>query len=194
MPTAMPTVNEPLSDAAFVDRLRASLPNGQLRFLHSSSSLRLAWFPRQPSFEQELLSGYGITDVNEPKEEEIVRLEWRNEIRTIIGILEEIDAQDSSLDQSTPEGRMNASLSRWARAHRIWDFCGMPLRLRKQNVFRITSPRDVFGDAVVLGVPISDFLAAVSMKTAEDSTMIVRLRRASERWRFVALALGGLLL
>jgi hypothetical protein len=94
-------VNESLSDAALVDRLRASLPDGQLRFLYGSSSLRLAWFPRQPSFGQELFSGYHITDVNEPEEEEILRLEWRNEILTIMKLLEEIDAQDPSNDEST---------------------------------------------------------------------------------------------
>ncbi len=182
------------SDAdALVDRLRASLPDGQFRFLQSSWPLRLSWFPRQPSFGQEFFSGYPITDVDEPEEEEILRLEWRSEILAIMEILEQIDAQDSSFDEATPEGRVDAGLDRRVRALRIWDFYGMPLRLRKQNVFRLASPRDVFGDAVVLGVPVLDFLAAVSMKTAEDYTMIARLRRASERWRFVALTLGGLL-
>jgi hypothetical protein len=57
-------------------------------------------------------------------------------------------------------------------------------------VFRIASPRDVFGDAIVLGVPVTDFLAAVSMKTADDSVMIARLNLARDTWRFVALAAG----
>src|SRR5439155_24561183 len=99
------TVHELPSDAdALVDRLRASLPDGQFRFLQTSWPLRLSWFPRQPSFG--FFSGYPIPDVDEPEEEEILRLEWRNEVLAIMEILKEIDAQDPNVEQSSPEGRV----------------------------------------------------------------------------------------
>lgn len=183
-------MNEPPSDTVLVATLRASLPDGELRFLRSSSPLRLTWFPLEPSQLQEFLSDYNTPDVDEPEEEDILRLEWRNEIVAITKILEEIDAHDPTLDQSTAEARFDAGLDRRARALNIWDAYGIPLRLRKQNVFRIVSPRDALGDPVILGVPLSAFIVAMSAKTAHDSRAIARLTRAYRRWRFLTLTLG----
>lgn len=184
-------MNEPLSNASLVARLRAALPDGELRFLCSSSPLSLTWFPSQPTDLQLLLSDHSAPDVDEPEEEDILRLEWRNEIGAITKVLEEVDARDPSFDQSTPEARFDAGLDRRARALSIWDAYGVPLRLRKNVVFRIVSPRDLLGDPIVLGVPLPFFVVAMSAKTAHDSRSVVQLQRARLRWRSIAFTLGA---
>ena len=179
-----------------VTEARESLARGLERLVASNCSLRHAWFPLEttPSFEEQLLSDHGALHRGDP-----IAAEFEQEVSALIEAIARRSDQRSLKDIDSQEGEkamLNAATERMGTrplALNLWDMHGAPVRLKGSLVFRIVSPTDVMGDPVIRACPAERYVTEVSVKTAEMTCALARLRAAVVRWRFVAAGLMGLI-
>jgi hypothetical protein len=175
---------------------RASLANGHMRLVESTASLRDVWFPTstEPAFGEQMLSDYGALH-----RDSSIAKEFEAEVSALIEAivrhddprsLQEIDATEGSeAMHRAAEKRMN----RRPAALAIWDVHGAPVRLRKDFVFRIVSPRDVMGDPIIRTYPAEKFVSEASVKIAELEFALRQAQRSITRWR-ISVAIFGIML
>ena len=168
------------------------LKDGNFRLVAAPVSLRASWFPESPSEHDLLLSGYSFGELYKE-----LRPDFDEEVNALYEFLEQPSANDvpDLITQTTsrPGDMLMAGLNRRAEALSLWERVAVPIRVRGDRAYRIWAPRDVFGAPVVKSVALSEFIAGVCEKTAQDYLEIVQLRERVTKWRAAVIALGVLL-
>jgi hypothetical protein len=181
-----------------VTEAREALARGSERLVASNCSLRDAWFPigTTPSCEEQLLSDYGALHRGNP-----IAAEFEEEVSALIEAIARRSDQRSLKEIDSHEGEkamMSAATERMGRrplALNLWDMHGAPVRLKGSHVFRVISPNDAMGDPIIRAYPAERYVTEVSVKTAEMTCALARMRTALFRWRIAAAGLlGGIVL
>ena len=172
---------QPRSIEPPIERLQAQLADGKRRLVRTDVPLNLAWFLAPSArFDEPPLDEEGELDLDLMLEEaetdpegDAVREFWE-EIEIIEKWLEESGIETPLADwqksrDAPPAEALFRSLNRRALAMRLWDWYGVPIRLKGRWAVRIWSPADPQqGSPRVASMPIKDFLMAVAYRTASD--------------------------
>lgn len=177
-------------------RARERLDCGADRIADTPTDLRWSWWPStsKPDFQDELLSGYGVSDYGVDTRFSTLAKEFSEEVGAIRETLDELgNKPDLAEWQKTtfePARKMMVSLNQAASAHSVWDQIGVPIRRRGDMVFRIWSPRDVMGSPIIKALPVDVFINGIADHTASNRIEIERLRKNMEKWQAVAIILA----
>jgi len=172
---------------------RSKLVDAESRFTDVPSPFRATWWPGVPSFEQELLSDYGV-----PSSMPDLSREFFEEVSAIRDSLEDLGykVQRAPRQRSGLEAgeRVMEGLNRHAEALHLWDELCFPVRRRGDLAFRIQSPRDAMGTPIIQALPLDDFIRGVTVRTARATIEIAALKKSRAAWRVAAVVLGLILL
>ncbi|MCY3610659.1 MAG: hypothetical protein OXH51_03915 [Gemmatimonadetes bacterium] len=162
--------------------VRSKLGDDGARISDSPRPFLGTWWPGTTSFEQELLSDYGVGG---PSPE--IERAFYDEVKAIQDSLAE--SQD---EPTNPQQRMMMSLNLRAKALGIWEEIAIPVRRQEEQVFRILAPRDIMGSPIVQAIPVDQYLRGVSIRSAEDAARLDTLTREVSRWRWVSFVCGAI--
>jgi hypothetical protein len=175
----------PVTYEQIIAGARAKLADNGKRIANSPHPFRWAWWPADPTFDQELLSDHSVPGPL-PQVEEAFRAEIAavSEMLGKSGHTPELARWQKG--GSGPVGRMMSSLSLQADSLGLWDEIGIPIRRHGELILHIRSPRDVMGSPVVEAMHVDNYVAGVCAKTADDAATIGRLKKRIGLWRSVA--------
>jgi hypothetical protein len=109
---------------AIISRVRERLACGEDRIADAPASFRWSWWPNEPSFQDQLLSDYGIDGHFTTLESE-----FREEIQAISETLDELEHEPGVADwQKSPDEVVQRgwkSLTQRSAALSIWDQIGI---------------------------------------------------------------------
>lgn len=178
--------------ANWIENVQTKLAHGKWRITESDVNLRLSWFPEHlnPTFPDWLKSDRGIDDDDISTEELDLRRQFWQEVQALIELVPEGTEEElADWQKGAPEGLKGAYLAtnRKAKALSLWDRFGVPLRIKKNRIYRIWAPRDLLiAEPIISKINAQDFLVAVCEKTAEDSGEIHRLKNKLTNWQVLA--------
>ncbi len=172
---------------------RSKVAGAESRFADEPSPFRATWWPGVPTFEQELLSDYGVEssmpDLSKEFFEEVSAI--RDSLKELGHKGELAPWQRSGLEAGK---RMMEGLNRHAEALGLWDELCFPMRRRGDLVFRIKSPGDAMGTPIIQALSLDGYVRGVTVQTARAAIEIAALTRSRDKWRVAAAVLGLILL
>jgi hypothetical protein len=172
-------------------RSRVAAPES--RFANEPQPFRATWWPGAATFEQQLLSDYGVespmSDLSKDFFEEVSAI--RDSLKELGHKVELAGWQKSGLEAGE---RMMEGLNRHAEALALWDELCFPLRRRGDLLFRIQSPRDAMGTPIIQALPVDDYVRGTSIRTARTAVELAGIAKSRDRWRVAAAVLGCILL
>jgi hypothetical protein len=172
---------------------RSRVGMSESRFAEEPQPFRATWWPGAPTFEQQLLSDYGVEtpmpDLSKDFFEEVAAI--RDSLKELGHKVQLAGWQKSGLEAGE---RMIEGLNRHAQALGFWDELCFPVRRRGDLVFRIQSPRDAMGTPIIQALGVDDYVRGTTIRTARAAVELAALAKSRDRWRVAAAILGFVLL
>ena len=179
------------ADVLVAARSRVAAPES--RFADEPQPFRATWWPGATTFEQQLLSDYGVEspmpDLSKDFFEEVSAI--HDSLKELGHKVELAGWQRSGLEAGE---RMMDGLNRHAEALGVWDELCFPVRRRGDLVFRIQSPRDAMGTPIIQALTVDDYVRGSSVRTARAAVDLAALAKSRDRWRVAAAVLALILL
>jgi hypothetical protein len=151
-----------------VTAVAATLAGGARRLAPSPVALSLAWFPgaaKDVFYDEQIASDYGV-----PTQFKEVEAAFYEEVTALAHAIEDSSSSDD------PVTRLDFGVAKRAHAMANWGRFGLPIRVHGSTVFHIRPPRDLLGSPVISTMGVDEFVAALALRTAEDSYRIMQLR------------------
>jgi hypothetical protein len=167
-----------------IDSVIKALPDGNRRLTHTPTHLSLSWFPDElaPHFGEEIMSDYGM-----PTEHTDLEADFNKEVDAIKQWLEDNNVEGKLLDYEKSDipsvRKMFESIDRRSQAISLWNRYAIPLRIKKNWVYRIWAPRDIYGSPMIKRIRIEEFIMLVAEKTSEDRITLFRLKKRLRAWK-----------